>query len=145
TLTSRPWPSITYTAGVWSTWPWTTWDSIPYSRQTRFSFASGPVRKYHWLINPWSSEYARTSETAVAVGLASTPSSCTCWPAAPSSRLAFTISAVVSGHTPRHSESLNARITALPRNDASEVGVPNWLTSVKPGAWRPGSVVPGST
>src|SRR6266542_3520496 len=43
--------------------------------------------------------------------------------------------AVVSGHTVVHWESVNARMTTLPRN---------WLTSRKPGAGSPPSEVPGS-
>jgi transposase len=52
--------------------------------------------------------------------------------------------AVVSGQMVVHCESVNARITTLPRNWRSDIGWPNWLTSRKPGAGPPLSEVPVS-
>jgi len=52
--------------------------------------------------------------------------------------------AVVSGQMVVHCESVNARMTTLPRNWRSDVGWPNWLTSRKPGAGCAPSEVPGS-
>src|SRR4029077_1177002 len=75
-----------------------------------------------------------TSATEVASGLASTPSSWTLLPAAPSSWRAATMLTVVNGHTVVHSESTNARMTTLPRNCRSDIRWPNWLSSVMPGA-----------
>ena len=64
---------------------------------------------------PWNSEYDRTSETEIAVGLASMPSSWTWDPAAPSMVLASSSAAVVIGPSVVDSGSVNARITTLPR------------------------------
>src|SRR5437773_1477834 len=85
-----------------------------------------------------------TSDTDVALGLASTPSSWTLPPAAPSSCRASTMLTVVSGHTVVHSESTNARMTTLPRNCCSDIRWPNWLSSVMPGAGCLPSELPGS-
>src|ERR1700722_9434308 len=70
----------------------------------------------------------------MASGLASTPSSCTWSPAAPSNCLASTIDCVVSGQTVVHSESSKDSMTTLPRNWLSDICWPNWLTSVRLGA-----------
>ena len=51
---------------------------------------------------------------------------------------------VVSGQIVVHSESVNARMTTLPRNWLRDIGWPNWLTSRNPGAARPPSEDPGS-
>ena len=61
----------------------------------------------------------------------------------PSIALASSIAVVVNGHTVVHSESLNARMTTLPRNECSETGCPNWSASEKSGA-TPDTGVPGS-
>src|SRR5215469_10947504 len=85
-----------------------------------------------------------TSDTDVAWGLASTPSSWTLAPAGPSSCRASTMLTVVSGHTVVHSESTKARMTTLPRNWCSDMRWPNWLSSVMSGAGWPPSELPGS-
>ncbi len=72
------------------------------------------------------------------------PSSCTWSAAAPSSSLASSMLAVVSGHTVVHCESVNARMTTLPRNWRNDIGWPNWLTSRKSGASAEPGVLPGS-
>ena len=64
-------------------------------------------------------------------------------PALPSIAFASSIAVVVSGQIVVHSESLNARITTLPRKSCSDTGWPNWSVSVKSGA-GPDSAVPGS-
>jgi hypothetical protein len=56
---------------------------------------------------------------------------------------ASTIAVVVRGQMVVHSESLKARITTFPRNDRSEICLPNWSASAKPGAWAD-KLVPGS-
>ena len=80
----------------------------------------------------------------MAVGFASTPSSWTESPALPSSSFAKTIDCVVSGQTVVHSESLKARMTTRPRNWLSDIGWPNWLTSLMSGACKPSSELPRS-
>src|ERR1700677_4440604 len=65
-------------------------------------------------------------------------------PALPSSSFAKTIDCVVSGQTVVHSESLNARMTTRPRNWLSDIGWPNWLTSLMSGAFMPSSELPRS-
>src|SRR6185437_13412837 len=80
----------------------------------------------------------------MASGLASTPSSCTLLPAGPSSCLASSMLCVVSGHIVVHSESSKASMTTLPRNWLSDIGWPNWLTSLKSGAGLSPSEVPRS-
>src|ERR1700722_6061195 len=92
----------------------------------------------------WAREEAITSDTLIASGLASTPSSWTESPALPSSSFASTIDCVVSGQTVVHSESLNARMTTRPRNWLSDIGWPNWLTSLMSGAFLPSSELPRS-
>src|SRR6185437_5208448 len=77
-------------------------------------------------------------------GLASTPSSCTERPALPSSSLASTIDCVVSGQTVVHSESSKPSRTTRPRNWLSDIGWPNWLTSLKSGAALPPRELPRS-
>src|ERR1700683_3045454 len=89
-------------------------------------------------------EYASTSATLMASGLASTPSSCTLSPAAPSSCLASSMLCVVSGQTVVHSESSNDSMTTLPRNWLSDIGWPNWLTSLMSGAGWEFSELPRS-
>src|SRR5580698_2397844 len=71
----------------------------------------------------------------MASGLASTPSSCTLSPAAPSSCLASSMLCVVSGQTVVHSESSNDSMTTLPRN---------WFVSRKSGAGSDPSEEPRS-
>src|SRR3984885_5284560 len=93
---------------------------------------------------PCAREKLLTSDTLVASGLASTPSSWTDSPALPSSSFASTIDCVVSGQTVVHSESLNARMTTRPRNWLSDIGWPNWLTSLMSGAFSPSSELPRS-
>src|SRR5579875_1285004 len=105
-----------------------------YAFQVAWSRASGPVRKSHWLTMPCAREYDITSATLMASGLASTPSSWTFSPALPSSSFASTMLWVVSGQIVVHSESVNARMTTLPRNWFSDIGWPNWFTSVMSGA-----------
>ncbi len=80
----------------------------------------------------------------MAAGFASTPSSWTESPALPSSSFAMTIDCVVSGQTVVHSESLKARMTTRPRNWLSDIGWPNWLTSLMSGACSPLSELPRS-
>src|SRR5580692_5897279 len=80
-----------------------------------------------------------TSDTWIASGLASTPSSWTELPALPS-----TIDCVVSGQTVVHSESSKDSMTTRPRNWLSDIGWPNWLTSLMSGAGLPPSEVPRS-
>src|SRR6185437_13059416 len=75
-----------------------------------------------------------TSACLMASGLASTPSNWTESPALPSSSFASTIDCVVSGHTVVHSESSKDSTTTRPRNWLSDIGWPNWLTSLKSGA-----------
>src|ERR1700744_5498142 len=75
-----------------------------------------------------------TSDTLVASGLASTPSSWTDLPALPSSSFASTIDCVVSGQTVVHSESSKDSRTTRPRNWLSDIGWPNWVTSLTSGA-----------
>src|ERR1700749_4640069 len=85
-----------------------------------------------------------TSDTLVASGLASTPSSWTDLPALPSSSCASTIDWVVSGQTVVHSESSKDSMTTRPRNWLSDICWPNWLTSLTSGAALPPSEVPVS-
>src|SRR5580692_8151062 len=80
----------------------------------------------------------------MASGLASTPSSCTWLPAGPSSCLACSMLCVVSGQTVVHSESSKPSMTTLPRNWLSDIGWPNWLTSLMSGADRESSELPRS-
>ena len=51
---------------------------------------------------------------------------------------------VVSGQTVVHSESSNASMTTLPRNWLSDIGWPNWLTSLMSGAGCAPSELPRS-
>ena len=81
----------------------------------------------------------------MALGLASTPSSWTRLPAAPSSCLASSMLTVVSGHTVVHWESTNARMTALPRNWLSAIRWPNWFSSRISGAGWPPRELPVSS
>src|ERR1700753_3116203 len=83
---------------------------------------------------PCAREEASTLDTLVASGLASTPSSWTDLPAWPSSSLASSIDCVVSGQTSVHSGSSKDSMTTRPRNWLSDIGWPNWLTSLKSGA-----------
>src|SRR6202035_5699363 len=85
-----------------------------------------------------------TSDTLIASGLASTPSNWTELPALPSSSFASTIDCVVSGQTVVHSESSKDRMTTLPWNWLSDIGWPNWLTSLTSGAGLLLSEVPVS-
>src|SRR3984957_2146918 len=80
-------------------------------------------------------EYDITSETLLASGLASTLSNWTASPALPSSSFASTIDADSSGQTSVHSASMKDSTTTLPRNWLSDICWPNWLVSVKTGAF----------
>src|SRR5260370_10759924 len=51
---------------------------------------------------------------------------------------------VVSGQTVVHSEASKPSMTTLPRNRLSDIGWPNWLTSVRSGAGREFSELPRS-
>src|SRR5882757_4821318 len=85
-----------------------------------------------------------TSDTLIASGFASTPSSWTELPALPSSSFASTIDCVVSGQTVVHSESSKDSRTTRPRNWLSDIGWPNWLTSLTSGAGLLPRAVPRS-
>ncbi len=103
-----------------------------------------PVRKSHRLVMPWAAEYALTSATLVAIGLASIPISWTPKACVPSIPMAWSMLVVVSGQIEVHSESTKARTTTFPRNWLSDTGLPNWLERVKFGAGCPWRGVPGS-